>query len=482
MQLLSEPLLTKIIEESCQLLERVGVFVENKEALHLLEQAGARVDRNRTRVFIHEALVDRALESSPRSITLYDAAGQLSYEVGGNQVQFDPGSAALRIFDHDTQTERTPSTRDLIRFHSLVERLDNFHFQSTGLISGDVPESISDCHRLYIALQYCSKPIVTGLFTVESFKPMHDMLCAVRGSAAALGDKPLAIFDACPSPPLKWSNLTTQSLLDCARAGIPSELVSMPLTGATAPVTLAGALVQLTAENLAGVVISQLAMSGAPVIFGGSPACFDMHSASPPMGSIETMMIDSAYSQIGKKLGLPTHAYMGLSDSKCVDAQAGLETGIGAILAALAGINVVSGGGMMDYESTQSLEKLVIDNDICGMAYRLIEGIVQRDEPIALDLFSEAGGEAEFLTNPHTLAWHLVEQRYPHIINRDGYDKWIESGKATLADRASRRVSELLAIGSSPVLDEKKRKELRDILELHASKLGIDKKNAGATL
>ena len=478
-KLLSDSLLKKIVDESYQLLERVGIFIENQEAMSLFLQAGAKTDASSRRVFISNRLIGDALASAPKTITLYDARGERSFLVGGDEVHFDPGSAALRLFDHQTQSERKAVTPDLVCFSSLIQRLDNFHFQSTGLISGDVPETISDCYRLFIALQYCSKPIVTGLFVVEGFAPMFEMLKAVRGGAAKLKEKPLAIFDACPSPPLKWSNLTAQSVIDCARAGIPSELVSMPLTGATAPVTLAGSLVQLTAENLAGVVMSQLAMRGAPVIFGGSPSCFDMRTANPPMGAIETMMIDSAYSQIGKSLGLPTHAYMGLSDSKCVDAQAGLETGMGAILGALSGINVISGGGMMDFESTQSFEKLVIDNDICGMAYRLIQGISQRDEPMALDLFSEPVSEIDFLTHPHTLQWHLLEQKYPHVINRDGYQQWVDSGKPSLAERASSQVEKLMKEKEEPVLSSELTSELRGIMEGHAKQLGLDEFSVG---
>jgi trimethylamine--corrinoid protein Co-methyltransferase len=239
-------------------------------------------------------------------------------------------------------------------------------------------------------------------------------------------------------------------------------------------VTLAGALVQLAAENLSGVVITQLASPGAPVIFGGSPSCFDMHTANPPMGAVETMMIDSAYSQIGKWLGLPVHAYIGLSDSKCVDAQAGLETGIGAVLGALSGINVISGGGMMDFESAQSLEKLVIDNDICGMAYRLIQGIAQRDEPIAVDLLSEMASDGDFMTHPHTLQWHLLEQEYSRVINRDGYDQWVQSGKMTLADRAAGRVKELLGEGTVGLISPDRKKEFRKIMESHSRSLGFE--------
>ncbi len=473
-KMLSQEFVEKIVGEAYEVLQQTGVFVENTTAIELLRAAGARIDQSSKRVHVGSKLIDQALSTAPHTITLYDAAGEKSFLVGGDEVHFDPGSAALRIFDHSTQSERKPVTKDLVQFSSLIQRLEHFDFQSTGLISSDVPEKIADCHRLFIALQCCSKPIVTGLFTVEGFRPMYEMLVAVREGSAELKRKPLAIFDACPSPPLKWSNLTTQSLIECARAGIPSELVSMPLTGATAPVTLAGALVQLTAENLAGVVMTQLASPGAPVIFGGSPSCFDMHTANPPMGAIETMMIDSAYSQIGKRLGLPVHAYIGLSDSKCVDAQAGLETGIGAVLGALSGINVISGGGMMDYESTQSLEKLVIDNDICGMAYRLIQGIAQRDEPIAVDLLSEMAGDGDFMTHPHTLQWHLLEQKYSRVINRDGYDQWVQFGKPTLAERAFGRVRELLGEEIVGILSLDKKEELRKIMELHSRSHGYE--------
>ena len=193
---------------------------------------------------------------------------------------------------------------------------------------------------------------------------MRDMLAAVRGGEDNLRRKPLAIFDACPSPPLKWSHLTSQSLIDSARAGIPSELISMGMTGASSPATIAGTLVQHVVENLAGLVLCQLAAPGAPVIFGGSPSSFDMRKGTTPMGAVETMMIDMAAAQIGKFLRLPTHAYMALSDAKTPDAQAGYESGIGAVLAALAGVNVVSGPGMLNYESSISFEKLVIDDEI----------------------------------------------------------------------------------------------------------------------
>jgi trimethylamine--corrinoid protein Co-methyltransferase len=474
-QLLAPALVEQIVDEALTVLEREGVFVENENARSLLRHAGAVVDPTADRVRIGRALVRASLASTPPSVTLYDRTGDEAFVVGGDNVHFDPGSTAVKILDYDTQAERAANTADLVRLVRVAESCDHLHFQSTALVSSDVPEVIADSYRLFIGLQYSAKPVVTGTFRVQGFRPMFEMLAAVRGGAEALRRKPLAIFDACPSPPLKWSLLTSQSLIDCARAGIPSELISMSLTGATSPVTLAGALVQHTAENLSGLVIGQLASPGAPIIFGGSPASFDMRKGTTPMGAIETMMIDMAYAQIGKHLGLPTHAYMGLSDAKLNDPQAGYESGIGAVLAALAGINVVSGAGMLDFESAQSPEKLVIDDEVCGMAYRLIEGIAQREDPIAVHLFEGFGPQTNFLTLPHTRTWYRAEHRLTRLADRDTYDAWVGQGRKTAEVRAHERVAQVLAGPPARLASDDLRRALASIMGEDARRNGLDR-------
>jgi trimethylamine--corrinoid protein Co-methyltransferase len=472
--LLNQAFIEKILDEAFVILERQGVFVENSEARTLFRKAGMAVDEAQLRVKLTRRLAEECLAATPASITLYDRSGQKKFLVGGDEVHFDPGSAAVKIFDHQAGQERKADTSDLVKFYRLTECLDHIHFQSTGLISGDVPDIIADSYRLFIGLQFCAKPVVTGTFRVEGFRPMFEMLAAVRGGAEELRRKPLAIFDACPSPPLKWSNLTTQSLIDCARTGIPSELISMGMTGATSPVTIAGTLVQHVVENLSGLVICQLAQKGAPVIFGGSPSSFDMRKGTTPMGAIETMMLDMAYAQIGKYLHLPTHAYMGLSDSKICDSQAGLESGIGAVLAALAGVNVVSGAGMMNFESSQSFEKLLIDDEICGMAYRLIAGISQRDEPLALPLFENIRPDTQFLTMPHTRTWYRLEHTFPRLADRDTYDAWASLGKKSMAQRAADEVQKVLDRNAPLLAEEKLRKELERIMLADAKTSGVE--------
>jgi trimethylamine--corrinoid protein Co-methyltransferase len=471
-ELLSRDYVEKVIGEALGLLEREGVFVENAEARLLFREAGMPVDETTQRVRLTPHLVEDALASTPPSIRMYDRAGSREFTVGGDEVHFDPGSGAIRMLDSVTQRERKAATIDVVRLTRLTDACEHIHFQSTALVSADVPEIVADSYRLYLSLLYSTKPIVTGTFRTAGFKPMLDMLAAVRGGAEELRRRPLAIFDACPSPPLKWSNLTAQSLIDSARAGIPSELISMSLTGATSPVTLGGALVQHTAENLSGLVICQLAQKWAPVIFGGSPASFDMRKGTTPMGAMETMMIDMAYAQVGKHLKLPTHAYMGLSDAKIQDAQSGFETGMGAVLAALAGINVVSGVGMLDFEGTQSLEKLLIDNDICGMAYRLLDGVAQRDEPLAAHLFDGIRPDTQFLTMRHTRKWYRIEHRMANLADRDTYDAWEAAGRTSIGDRAAEQARTMLAALPPNLPDPALQKELREIMGADARSNG----------
>jgi len=474
LELLERAFVERIVDEGLTLLERVGVLVENPEALRLLGDAGAAVEAGAQRARIGRALVEKCLALTPASVTLYDRRGEKAFVVGGDEVHFDPGSAAVKLFDHARGLERKATTDDVVAFVKLVETLGNFHFQSTGLVPSDVPAGASDAYRLYLCLALSEKPVITGTFRVEGFQAMKDLLAAVRGGEEALRRKPLAVFDACPSPPLMWSHLTSQSLMDAARAGVPSELISVGMTGATSPVTLAGTLVQHVAENLAGLVICQLAGPGAPVIFGGSPSSFDMRKGTTALGAIESMMIDAGVAQIAKFLNLPAHAYMGLSDAKVNDPQAGFETALGAAIGALAGINVISGAGMLDLEGTQSLEKLVIDDGICAMVYRLLDGIAQRDEPIGLGIFDGFVPGMSFLAHPHTRRWYRQEHILPGLTDRDTYEAWEAAGRTSIVDKAHADVGRRLAAYAAPPLAGAVRADIDAIMAAYGRASGLE--------
>jgi trimethylamine--corrinoid protein Co-methyltransferase len=232
--------------------------------------------------------------------------------------------------------------------------------------------------------------------------------------------------------------------------------------------------VQHAAETLSGVVLSQLASAGAPVVWGGSPAVFDIRHETTPMGAIETMMLDCANAEVGKRLGLPTQGYIALSDAKALDAQAGLETGMGAVLAGLSGINSVSGPGMLDFESCQSLEKLVVDNEICGMTYRLLAGIEPREDFPALPLFEELLREKHLLIAEHTRRHLREEIALPGpVIDRANRDRWLKTGGLTLRQRAAREVARLVECYAPSRLPDGPKAELTRLMQREARRCGM---------
>ena len=471
---LSDPLIERILAEAREVLAVIGVTIANDEVTDLLLASGAVRDDN-GRILFPAAIIDDALGRAPSSFNLYDRDGELCAELGGMNVHFTPGSAAINVLDYETGRIRRPTTADYVRYVRLVDQLDAIDYQSTAFIPADVHELVSDSYRLYLSLLYGRSPVVTGAFTIDAFEVLADLLLAVRGDERALADKPLALFSCCPTAPLKWSDVTSQNVIDCARMGIPVEYISMPLTGFVAPGTLVGTLVQHAAETLTGLVISQVAAPGAPVLWGGSPAIFDYRYETTPMGAIETQMVDCAYAEIGRALNLPTQAYISLSDSKRVDAQAGLEGASGATLAALAGINSISGPGMLDFESCQSLEKLVLDNEICARSKRLIAGIAPREGDFpALPHFHELLDEGHLLIADHTRTWFPSEVRFPgDVIDRANRERYLEQGGLTLEQRAHQQVERLLE-NEPDVLDDARRQQLEEVMRRAARVVGMD--------
>jgi trimethylamine--corrinoid protein Co-methyltransferase len=478
LEFLSPETVDRALDEAYELLWNPGVRVHYDEALQLLADSGATVDMDSRVAKIPRDLAEKCVATAPNSFHLYDFDGRPAVHYGGDDIHYDPGSAAIEIADYEAKESRIPVTEDCENFVRLADSLPQIDALATSIVCGDIPQNMADWYRLYLVLLYGRKPIVTGTFAIESFAIMHELLVAVVGSSETLAEKPRAVFDVCPSPPLLWSDITCANLIDCARAGVPAELVSMPLTGATGPATVIGSAVQHAAECLSGITIHQLAKPGSPIVWGGSPASFDMRTGTTPMGAMATMMLDCTYAQIGKSIkpgGLPTHAYLGMADTKIVDAQTGLESASGAILGALAGVNMMSGPGMMDFESCFSLEKLVIDAEIVGMAKRLVAGVNDSADPLALDVMREVGHAGNFLKSKHTRRNFRKEDYIPtEVIDRDFRQTWFDKGALDINARAHRRVRELIAAWEPLPLADAVVGELEDIATRHAKAAGLD--------
>jgi trimethylamine--corrinoid protein Co-methyltransferase len=253
-------------------------------------------------------------------------------------------------------------------------------------------------------------------------------------------------------------------------------MVSMPLAGAGSPVTLLGSIVQHAAESLSGILIHQLAKPGSPIVWGGAPAIFDMRQGTTPMGAMETAMIDAGYAQIGKSLGLPTHAYLGASDAKIVDAQAGMESGMSALTGALAGINMISGAGMLDFLACVSPEKLVLDAEAIRMAKRLLDGINLQTPTLALEMFEGFQFKPDFLKQKATRDLFSKEQSMPSkAIDRGSLRAWQTAGSPDAYQRACQIADELVAAYTRPVLPSAVEQELHGIVKERAQAAGMKK-------
>lgn len=460
LRFLSNEAIERVHESSIQLLEDVGVTVESGEALNILREGGADIDESRKKAKIPSSLIEEALRKTPHRLTVYSRDGKHDLNLTENNVYFDPGSAAISLLDYGEEEPRPPTLKDVRDFAVVVDSLKNIQAQSTALVPMDLPENLRDRIRLYVVLKYSTKPVVTGAFTVEGISDMKHML-EIVSDGRSLKLRPTAIFDVCPSPPLKWSHLAARNLMDCAEAGLPVELVSMPQTSATAPATLAGCLIQHNAEVLSGIAMVQLTAAGTPVIYGGSPALFDPRHGTSVMASPEVLLICCGYVDIAKHYGLPTHAYLGMSDAKVIDYQAGFETALGALIGALKGINIISGAGMIEFERCQSLEKLVLDEEICGYVYRIARGIDMDEETPMTQLFQDATAKGHFLSQRHTVEWLRREQHMPsQLVDRRDRSTWRALGGLDALKRARTRVKEILSHHQPEPLQPDVEKEL----------------------
>lgn len=474
-ELLPADLVKQVLDEAFQVLDSPGVKVLASEARELLAEAGATIDQHNHVAHIPERLAREALSTVPHQFHLYDRKGERAVQYGGDAVQFDPGSSGINILDPETMEHRPAETPDLVRLIQVAEMLPQYDAQSTAVVCADVPEAIGDIYRLYLVLLYSNKPIVTGSFSVDTTGLMFDMLGIISGGRQALAQRPLAIFDVCPSPPLTWTGFAAQNLIDLARAEVPAEIVSMPLAGATAPVTLLGSVVQHTAETLSGIAIHQLARPGSSLVWGGAPAIFDMRHGTTPMGAVETAMLNVCNAQIGKSLGLPTHGYLGASEAKIVDAQAGLESGITALLGAMAGVNMISGAGMLDFLACQSAEKLVVDAEAIAMAKRLLEGVQIRTDPLATAMFAGIDFKADFLKQKITRQLFAEEQHLSSpVIDRSSLRTWQEQGHPDTFNRAKKQVEKLLENYERPGTPAEIERELHKMMAKIAKNAGLD--------
>ncbi len=437
---LSDEKLERIHAASLEILERTGVRLYEKKALELLKSKGVTVeDGNRVR--IPAKLVEWALSTAPKSTTLYDRHGREAMKLEGHNMFYGTGSDCPNVIDLRTGERRPGLLQDIVEATIVCDALPNIDFLMSFCIANELSPQTYDRHQMQAMLMHSIKPI---LFVTLDFAGCLDairMAEAVVGGAQALQQKPLCACYINVSSALRHNEEALQKLLFMAEKGLPTTYTPVVLRGATGPVTAAGAIALANAGELAGLVISQIKREGAPVILtGGVNDMLEMRTAidcySDPTNRV--MLVEMAH-----RYGLPIFGLTGCSDSKLPDEQAAAEAALSILLESLAGAQMAHDVGYLDSGMTNSIEQIVICDEIIAYTRHFMKEVEVNEETLALDVIHQIGPDGDFISSKHT-SKHFREDWYPKLFERRNYDGWKKAGGKTMRQRAQEKALEIL--------------------------------------
>ncbi len=433
----------QIHESTMQVLEDVGFQVSYPPALELLKTNGANVDGNR--VFIPRDLVSRCIKQAPSEFTFHGKEKSKDIILGGTRVHFGTGGTALNILDLD-RSKRKSTAEDIAVIAALVERLENIDFLIVPVYPHDAPPDKIDINRFFPALTHSSKPVMGGVYTVEGLRQVVEIAATIAGGEEQLKKRPFVGFITSIISPLKIDDLYAEMLMEVASMGLPLATSTAPTAGATAPITLAGTLVQQNAEALMGVILAQLTNPGTPILYSAVPSTMDLRTMSFLMGTVESGLMNAAISQMANYYRVPSYITVGTTDSKIPDAQAAYESATTCLLAALAGGNFIhEAAGLLEGAMTASFAQYVIDNDIIGGCLRALRGVEVNEESMAVKTISAVGPGGNFLGEAHTVKYMRSESFSPRVSDRRSYHAWKAAGGKdswTTADEIAQKMME----------------------------------------
>ena len=427
-KVLDEGDIKDIHESTMQVLEKVGLDIRYEPALELLEKNGAMVDRDFGRVYIPRDLVSKCIKQAPGEFTFYGREKGKEIILGGTRVHFGTGGTALSVLDLNRKKRKSVGA-DIADIAALVEKLENVDFFIVPVYPHDAPADRVDVNRFFPALCYSSKPVMGGVYTLEGLREVVDIASTIAGSKEALRRRPFIGFITSIASPLKIDDLYAQLLMEVATMGLPLATSTAPTAGATAPITLAGTLVQQNAEALTGVILSQLTNPGTPILYSAVPSTMDLRTMSFLMGSVESGLMNAAITQMANYYRIPSYITVGTTDSKIPDAQAAYESASTCLMAALAGGNFIhEAAGLLEGAMTASYAQYVIDNDIIGGCLRALRGVEINEDTLAVDIIASVGPGGNFLGEAHTIKYMRTEAFFPKVSDRRSYQAWQAAG------------------------------------------------------
>jgi trimethylamine--corrinoid protein Co-methyltransferase len=445
---LSDEQVRRIHEAALSVLERTGVEVVESESRAILEQAGARVDAARDRVYLSRQMVEAALKLANRNVVLYSKDGKSDLHLRGKRVHLGTGGAAVLVLDLESGHARHSQLRDIYDIGRLVDALDNIHFYLRPVVARDLGNEDIDINTFYAALSATTKHVMGGCYFASKVAEIKELGALIAGSEEVFLARPfLSLNLGYMISPLRFAPETVETLTLAVRAGLPVALVSAPLSGATAPAALIGTLVQSIAEELAGLTYVQLLRPGHPTLMGAMPLVTDLRTGAMIGGCAELALMNAAAAQLSHFYGLPLYNSCGITESKVPDAQAGFEKGLTTAVTALAGAQYNHhAAGMLESLLCVAYENYVIDDDIGGQVMRLVRGLEVTDDTLSLDVIHEicTDGPGHYLGHAQTIQLMNTEYHFPHTADRNTRQTWEEAGSLDMRERARRKARELL--------------------------------------
>jgi trimethylamine--corrinoid protein Co-methyltransferase len=465
-EVLSKEEIQQVHQAVLELLKDPGVRIRHEEALDIFKRGGADVDLKKQIVHIPPSLVEYALNHAPRYMTVCGRDPKYDLK-SANGIHYSGGHGATFIIDFDTGERRPATKKDLETNARVHDALENTHFIFPEIYPQDVPEKALDRHISQALFSNTEKPIIATAYSGEGAKDLLKMGIAIAGSEEALRRRPMFTVSLGMISPFCFEPNRVDVLLEMCRFGHPFQVYTIPSTGATSPVTLAGTLALMAAELLSGLVLTQLVNPGVPVRLMGYGGTADMRTGEFTFASPEKTLMAGALAQMLRYYGVPQGVHGSTTRTNVLDAQAGYETGILNLFSALSGSDVVIECTSASLENTAASvpEQAIISNEICSYINRILKGIEVNPDTLAIDVIREVGPGGEYLTHDHTMEYLQSEQWDAKLGNRMTRDHWEENGSLDIRARAREQYKKILATHQPKPLDSEVQKKLQQIVD-----------------
>ncbi len=471
-QMLSDNQLAEIHHASLEILRRTGVRVHDREARDLLGSAGGLISDGDL-VRLPAAVVEEALLHAPSRIMLCSRNGEPRVCLEGQRTFFGTGSDLPHTLDLVTGERRRSRLSDVRDTARLADSLANLDFVMSMALPSDLAPATSDRHSFLAMITNTSKPVVFTAWDESGLADIIAMAETVAGGPAELSLNPFLLAYLEPTSPLQHSSPVLRKMLMMADKGLPIVYAPGGVEGASTPVTSAGSLALANAEVLSGLTIAQLRRPGTPVVYGSGNGPLDMRTTVAAYFSPEFMRHCRAMAELGQRFyHLPTWGFAGCSDAKLPDLQAGVESSLWILWAALSGANLVHDIGYLESGLTCSSEMIVICDEIIGFVRSLLGGMELTPETLALDVIDEVGPGGDHLSTEHTLR-HFRQCWYPRLFDRFSYQSWSEAGQPGAVATARQAARDAIANHSPEPLPQATVETLQHLVAAADERAGI---------